>query len=934
MLLPNTHKREASAWLGSLLMIAVTSAMPVAALAGHGDGNVGIEVYDELARADDGTAYVIVILSPTRLRPGESQVQLQARVEAIQNDVLAGLSDDEFEPVYRYRNFAAMTGVLGEAGLAALSRHFNVIKVGLDGTGEAHLASSVPFINGDDAYDLGFTGGGITVAVLDTGIDTDHDDLKDNLADGAYHFLGGGANQGPGAEDDHGHGTNVSGIITSKGDVAYKGVAPDTDILTIKVLNSLAKGYISDFAAGVDYVVTHKNDYDNLCAINMSLGTNALYDECPCDDVDTDAILLQAAIQAAEDVHIVTFASSGNSGSSTSMCAPACVSSAIAVAAVYDADYGREPDSGYYSTYYDGFDDCCDNPTYGDLITCFSNRSGCNRLAGPGRRVAGPAMGGGVDSFGWTGTSQAAPHCTAVAALLADKWECYGCYLPPASLIADIMELTGAPTDDPEETVPNPIRVDALEALNTIDVFELSAGDGQNFDMFGDSVDTYDQWIVVGAEAANDSGARRGAAYVYQREGRGWISQAKLTAMDSDADHFGHDVSIDDDWIVVGSHWDDGAAYRAGAAYVFQRQGASWYWKQKLTASDHHSEDEFGTSVAISGDRLVVGSPFDDDAGGQSGSAYVFRREGTTWTEEDKLTADDEDWGDYFGHAVAIDGSYIVIGAYRDEDGGSVYVFKRNDNGTPNDPTDDFWQEQDKLTPSGATADEFGWSVAISGDRIVVGAYLEDLGNNEAGAVYVFRREGSDWVEETRVGIGGVEDWLGYAVDIAGDRFAAAAPLDDDNGTNAGAVHVFERIGTSWFPLAKLTAWEEAIAWDQLGRSVAMSESHVVTGETADNYWTGVAYAFGGVDDCNDNGVLDVFDIAGGGSSDSDDNGIPDECEHPADVNGDGVVDIDDVFAVLGAWGPCSDCPEDVNGDGGVDIDDLFEILANWGPCD
>src|SRR6185436_7989950 len=132
-------------------------------------------------------------------------------------------------------------------------------------------------------------------------------------------FLNHGAHQGPGAADDNGHGTNVSGIITSKGTVSSRGVAPDADILAIKVLDSSSSGFVTDWAAGVDYVVAHRNDYTSLCAINMSLGTFQLFTECPCDNANTFTQLLQAALQAAEDADIITFCSSGNQGSTTSM---------------------------------------------------------------------------------------------------------------------------------------------------------------------------------------------------------------------------------------------------------------------------------------------------------------------------------------------------------------------------------------------------------------------------------------------------------------------------------------------------------------------------------------------------------------------------------------------------------------------------------------
>ncbi len=414
-------------------------------------------VYTELQGSADGTAYVIVMLKPVAVNAVRKE--RQDAVKNVQNRILEKLAPGEFNVVYKYKNFAAITGRVNAAGLAKLVAGPDVVAVGPDARVHGHLDDSVPFINADDVHALGYTGDGITVAVLDTGIDSDHPDLSDDIAPGWYHFLDQGMTTGPGAEDDHGHGTNVSGIITSKGVVASVGVAPDANILAIKVLKSDGTGWVSDWAAGVDYVVDHNDDYANLRVINMSLGTNTLYSSCPCDSADTYTQLMQASVQAAKDIGIVTFASSGNDGSCSSMSSPACLSSATAVAAVYDQDLGREPDSGTYSC------GCFDSSTYGDLITCFSNRSGCNELAAPGRRITAPGMGGGTSTY--TGTSQAAPHCSGVAALMCEKAVDLALSITPDQIV-QIMKDTGVSTTDLCYTSPNPKRVDALAAVTAV----------------------------------------------------------------------------------------------------------------------------------------------------------------------------------------------------------------------------------------------------------------------------------------------------------------------------------------------------------------------------------------------------------------------------------------------------------------------------------
>jgi hypothetical protein len=414
---------------------------------------VEMAVLAEILEKDDGTAHVIVMLEPGA---AEAQKVRQDTVKAVQDRALAELAPEEFTVAYKYKNFAAMTGRINATGLAKLAANPDVVAVGSDARIHAHLNVSVPFINANSVHTLGYTGEGITVAVLDTGIDINHPDLSDDIAPGWYHFLDQGATTGPGAGDNNGHGTNVSGIITSKGVVASVGVAPDANILAIKVLKADGSGWVSDWAAGVDYVVDHNDDYDNLCVINMSLGTNTLYSSCPCDNADTYTQLMQTALQAAKDINIVSFASSGNDGSCTSMCSPACLSAAAAVAAVYDQSLGREPDSGTYTC------GCFDSTTYPDLITCFSNRSNCNELAAPGRLITAPGMGGGLSTY--TGTSQAAPHCSGVAALMCERAADIAVSMTPDQIV-QIMKDTGVSTTDLCYTSPNPKRVDALAAV-------------------------------------------------------------------------------------------------------------------------------------------------------------------------------------------------------------------------------------------------------------------------------------------------------------------------------------------------------------------------------------------------------------------------------------------------------------------------------------
>jgi len=427
---------------------------------------VEAEVAANLAKSPNGTTYVIVVLNEDRGRYATHE-QVQAAVAETQTRVLNQMAPGEFRIVYRYKNFAAMTGWADAGGLAKLAADPEVVSVGPDREVRAQfLNSSRPLIHADDVHALGYTGDGITVAVLDSGIDTNHPELADDICPGAFHFLGGGTNVGPGAEDDNGHGTHVSGIVTSRGLVAPKGVAPDARILPVKVIDAGGSGFTSDIVAGMDYIITHRNDCPRLVAINMSLGSTFDYPGCPCDKTDSTTRLEHQSLTAAKTLGITTFAASGNGGGCTGIVAPACLSSAVAVAAVYDQNLGREPNFGTYADKFGPFFAACfDANAVPDLVTCFAQRGTCNELAAPGRNITAPYVGGGSSTL--TGTSMATPHASAVAALVWDRVDALGGDISSDAL-RQLMIDTGSPTSDPCATEPHPVRVDALAAVQAV----------------------------------------------------------------------------------------------------------------------------------------------------------------------------------------------------------------------------------------------------------------------------------------------------------------------------------------------------------------------------------------------------------------------------------------------------------------------------------
>ncbi|MBN2592970.1 MAG: FG-GAP repeat protein, partial [Sedimentisphaerales bacterium] len=189
-------------------------------------------------------------------------------------------------------------------------------------------------------------------------------------------------------------------------------------------------------------------------------------------------------------------------------------------------------------------------------------------------------------------------------------------------------------------------------------------------------------YAVVGAVLDDHDGASRGSAYIFRRDGSNWIQQAKIVAGDGQAgDEFGGSVSINGNYAVIGAIGNDDAGEDAGAAYIFIRSGNDWAQQARLIPSDGAAGDQFGNSVSIYDGYAVVAAHLDADNGAESGSAYIFEREGQSWAQQAKLTAPDGNSNDFFGQDVSIDGSYVIVGApYNDDNGynsGSVYIFRR-----------------------------------------------------------------------------------------------------------------------------------------------------------------------------------------------------------------------------------------------------------------
>lgn len=407
-----------------------------------------------------GTARVLLLLGESA-SPLTAAATAEAVVADLQARFLQTVTSAEFQPYRQYQFVPGVAGVVTAGGLANVRANPLVRAIQLDHPGGAHLQESLPAIDGNVVHTTyGITGQGVTVAVLDSGIDTDHPDLADDLVaqrcftNGAC--LPGNSSQSSSAEDENGHGTHVTGVITSKGTVSGRGFAPNAKIVAVRVLDKGGSGFVSDWVAGLDWVRSQLMTTP-VQIINLSLGTFALYP----NNCDTQEPLLAAAVAQLRAKGVVLFASSGNQGNSTRIAAPACNSGVIAVGATYDGNVGRQPTAGtYQSLFGSSWPACSDDATSLRTITCFTNSNQQLDLLAPGAPILSTYLDGKTAQY-W-GTSQASPTAAGVAALLLEKRP----GLSPA-VVETILKNSGTLVTDPRNGSSFP-QLNALAAIKAI----------------------------------------------------------------------------------------------------------------------------------------------------------------------------------------------------------------------------------------------------------------------------------------------------------------------------------------------------------------------------------------------------------------------------------------------------------------------------------
>jgi hypothetical protein len=357
----------------------------------------------------------------------------------------------------------------------------------------------------------------------------------------------------------------------------------------------------------------------------------------------------------------------------------------------------------------------------------------------------------------------------------------------------------------------------------------LGVSDGAIGDYYGYSIASEHDTIVVGAPYASSLGYLSGSAYVFVRHETGWTLQQKLTASDgAPYGFFGTSVAISGDTIVVGAYGDQNAGNYSGAAYVFVRDGASWTQQQKLVGSENSWSDSFGLSVSLEGDTIVVGAFGDTDTDFGVGSAYVFTRSNGLWTQQQKLRASDAAPDNNFGISVGLSGNRIVVGAFGNSASGyysgAAYVFVKGAAG---------WTEQQKLTArDSAEGLQFGYRVAISGSTVVVCAPGDARGTHAMGGVYVFEHKNATWAEQKKLFAKNARNFSGFGLSIAihGDTIAVGNPEDGEAAYYGGSVYIYKRNGVAgWSEQRKIISSDTAQE-DYFGIAVAVGEGVIAVG--------------------------------------------------------------------------------------------------------
>lgn len=382
----------------------------------------------------------------------------------------------------------------------------------------------------------------------------------------------------------------------------------------------------------------------------------------------------------------------------------------------------------------------------------------------------------------------------------------------------------------------------------------IIADDGREYRRFGFAVAVDSAYIAVGSPGTLVDVANRGTVYIYRDSLGIWVEHAQLTPDDVlPFDLFGHSLSSYKNQLLVGSQGDSAYNRLSGAAYLFQRINGVYQQTAVFRSPALVPKDQFGYSVALSENLCVIGAPADGGLLPASGSVYVYQPDPAVagaWRLDAKIFPTDNNYFNRFGESVAVSGGRIIVGAPYStsplKTAGDAFIFEKQ-NGK--------WKQAAKLSPAdGNFRNMFGAAVAIDGDFAAVGAFRDDVGDFDTGSVYVYRLTDDKWLQDVKLVAADADsgDFFGYSVSLYNNYLVVGAPGDNGNGADAGSIYAFLRGEQGWSQKTKKAANDQELK-DKYGSAVAVGKDMTVVGaphkKIKDQVSRGAAYVYGNIED-------------------------------------------------------------------------------------
>jgi hypothetical protein len=413
----------------------------------------------------------------------------------------------------------------------------------------------------------------------------------------------------------------------------------------------------------------------------------------------------------------------------------------------------------------------------------------------------------------------------------------------------------------------------------------------------GTSVAIDGDLAVIGAPLGTGNGWASGMAIVYRLVDDVWVREAELIAKDGDVgDMIGVSVDISEGRIIAGAWFNNHAGTNSGAAYIFEQTKGKWLQTAKLIAEDATTQDTFGRRVAIEGDVCVVTAPLDDDNGESSGSAYVYQYDGS-WYQLQKLTPLDGQPSDQFGLGLGMHLERIVVGSPFAGDGkGKAYIFDRGNVM--------FFEIETLEDPDGAPMDTFSFAIDVNDYYVAIGSYLDDDVSPDAGSVFIFASGFSGWDVFQHIlptGNFSTDEQFGVSVSIDTDNLLVGSRYAMVNGVQAGDVTVYEQELSNWQERSVVTSLNPTFE-AEFGWAVAVDGDNALIGgpwlepDGEVLFVTMECDCVGDFDGDDIVGVTDLLQLIGVW-------GICDYCAE--DLDGNGLVDVGDILSLISSWGLC-----------------------------